>query len=82
MTHYRLPLLSRIADWVQYWLIPDRVHALIWLNALDDLENHMREVDHHDANGSRERFSAVSAVRIENIRRKLLRENLKATVGE
>ena len=79
---YRYPLLSRLAYYVQRYLIPNRVHAWIWLNAYSELDDHMRDVDHHDEDGSRELFSAVSAVRLENMTRMILDEHLHATLEE
>jgi hypothetical protein len=79
---YRYPLLSRIAYYVQRYLIPDRVHAWIWLSAYAELDDHMRDVEHHDPDGSKELFSAVSAIRIENLMRDIERYHLHATLEE
>jgi hypothetical protein len=82
MKIYKLPPLSRLADWVAYRLVPDRVYAAIQIATYDDLDAHMREVDHRHKDGSRELFDAVSAVRIEYLRRKLWYDVMKATTGE
>jgi len=79
---YRYPLLSRLAYYVQRYLIPNRVHAWIWLSAYAELDEHMRDVDHHDEDGSRELFSAVSSIRIENLMRDIQRDHLHATLEE
>lgn len=77
---YKFPWLSMAAYYVQRYLLPDRVHAWIWLSAYDSLEEHMRAIDHHNDDGSRELFDAVSAVRVENLKRKVCKESLKATL--
>jgi hypothetical protein len=82
MKIYKLPVLSRLAFWAAYWLVPDRVYAAIQLVTYDVLNDHMREIDHHNEDGSRELFNAVSAVRLENLRRKLWYNVMKATTEE
>lgn len=82
MRVYEPPLLSRIAIWVARHVIPDRVYAAIMIATYDGLEEHYRAVDHHEEDGSRELFDAVSAVRIETLRRKLWYNQLKATTRE
>lgn len=77
---YKFPWLSKVAYLVQRYLLPDRVHAWIWLSAYDSLELHMRPIDHHNDDGSRELFDAVPAIRVENLKRRVCKENLKATV--
>jgi len=74
---YKFPRLSMLAYFVQRYLLPDRVHAWIWLSAYDSLDEHMRAVDHHNDDGSRELFDAVSAVRVETLRRKVCYKTLK-----
>jgi hypothetical protein len=49
---------------------------------LDGLAEHYRPVNHHSEDGSRELFDAVSAIRIEKLRRQVWRYELKATVEE
>jgi hypothetical protein len=79
--HYSYPVLSRIAYFVQRYLIPNRVHAWIWLSAYAELDQYMRDVDHHDEeDDSRELFSAVSAIRIANLMRDIQRDHLRATI--
>jgi len=78
--HYNYPLRSKIAYFVQRYLVPNRVHAWIWLSAYAELDDHMRDVDHRDEDGSREIFSAVSAIRIENLMRDIQRDHLRATI--
>jgi hypothetical protein len=56
------------------------VYAAIQISTYDGLDNHYREIDHHDPDGSRELFVAVSATRIEGLRRKLWINHLKAKV--
>ena len=77
---YKFPWLSKVAYIIQRYLLPDRVHAWIWLAAYDSLENHMRAIDHHNDDGSRELFDAVTAVRVENLKRKVCYNTLRATL--
>lgn len=79
--HYKFPWLSRVAWYVQRYLLPDRVHAWIWLTAYDNLDEHMDSVEHHDNDGI-SFFDAVCAVRIENLKRKLAKEHLYGKLGE
>lgn len=76
---YKIPLLSKIALWVSRWLIPNRVHAWIWINAYVDLDRHYRSVKIMDEDGFT-LCDAVDSVRVENLRRKLYREYLRCTV--
>lgn len=80
--YYEVPFLSRVAGWVAFYLLPVRIHAWIWITAYQDLDDHYRDVDHHNPDGSRHLFSAVSAVQVENLMRRMWREQLKATVDE
>jgi hypothetical protein len=79
---YEPPLLPRLALWVALHAIPDRVYAAIMIMTYDSLEDHYRAVNHHNEDGSRELFDAVSAVRVEKLRRNLWRNQLKAAVEE
>jgi hypothetical protein len=80
---YRFPFRSRVARLIADYLLPDRVHAWIWLNALAEVDDLMEEVHHVDDDGSETYFSAVSAIRVENLRRKVCRRHLGATtVGQ
>lgn len=80
MTAYKLPWRSILAHKLGA-LVPRRVRAWFWLDALDNLELHLRDVDHYEFDDedrlvSREIFSAVSAVRLENIKRYITEQHL------
>lgn len=77
MKIYKIPLLSKIAFWVT-WLLPQRVHAWIWINAYDELTLHYRDIKITDDDGFT-LTSAVDHIQIENLRRKLFREYLRST---
>lgn len=77
---WKLPLLSKLA-WFVARKLPNRVAGVIWLEAYEELEKHYRAV-WTEENDCFEHFDAVSAVRIESLRRKVFREFLKAEAEE
>ena len=82
MKTYKIPLRSEIAFWVTR-LLPNRVHAWIWINAYDELEEQYRDVEiHEDESKIITLTSVVDMIQIENMRRKLFRDYLHATTEE
>ena len=80
MKTYKIPLRSEIAFWVTR-LLPNRVHAWIWINAYDELREHCRDVKITDDDGFT-LTSVVDEIRIETLRRKMFRDYLHATTEE
>lgn len=80
MKIYKMPFLSRLAWFVQN-LLPDRVHAWIWIAAYDSLDKHMRGVTHVEEDGFA-LFDAVSAIRLENVKRQIIRDHLRGVLKE
>jgi len=73
-----LPLWSKVAGYIAQTL-PNRVKAHIWLQAYEELDGHYRSVEEVEGT-SRTLLDSVSAVQVENLRRWLFREHLKATL--
>jgi len=80
MQYYKIPFLSKVAGWIVDYLLTDRIRAWMWISAYHDLDEHMRNVNDHHDDGSISHYSAVSEVQIENIKRGLYRDYLKATL--
>lgn len=81
MKIYKLPFRSRVAMWVSDQL-PIRVKACIWIDCYNDIDQYMEFIRHHDDDGSISCYDGIGEIRVENLRRKMFREYLKATTIE
>ena len=81
MKIYKLPFWSRVAMWVSDRL-PTRVKACIWIDCYNDIDLYMEATEHHSKNGSISVYDGVSEIRVENLRRKMFYQFLKATTIE
>jgi hypothetical protein len=79
---YRPPALSRLALWVAHRLTPGRVYWAIFISALDYVDDQCEPIDDHHADGSRSLYDGISNIKIENLKRRIWREKLKAKVGD
>lgn len=79
---YKVPFWSEVAHFIAAHLLPGRVLAWVWLCAYEDLEDHYITVyDRESLDGEGlSIYDAVSAIRIEGLRRKLFTKHLKATL--
>lgn len=78
MKRYKIPFWSEVASWIA-WILPNRVRAWVWISAYDNLDQHYRWICEIEDDDARSYYDAISAIRVENIRRSLFREQLKAT---
>lgn len=78
MKRYKIPFWSKVASLVAQ-VLPYRVHAWIWINAYDSLDKHYHHTHELKDDGVESYYDGISAIRIENLRRKLFINHLKAT---
>lgn len=81
MKIYKLPFMSRVASRLLF-LVPDRMYALIMIATLDELDHKMRQVDIHEEDGTRTICDVVDSIKVENWRRNLWKNAVKATLED
>lgn len=81
MKRYKIPFWSKVASLIAQQL-PYRIHAWIWINAYDSLQAHYRHIHELEEDGVESYYDGISAIRVENLRRGLFRNYLKATLVE
>lgn len=81
MKIYKPPLLSKVALWIAHHL-PDRIWAACAIGALHMIDEHVYDMEIHEEDGSIVSCYGIDEIKIENIRRDLWYNWLKAKAEE